>query len=163
MAATRSLQQIFSLKSSGNGNDRLFKCTVISTLAAGLALLSSLYVLSTSYVSNTEECTILRNGVLAQGSAATGVSKGAIICVTDLGFSRSSFGNLKVFKTSNAVVGLGSAVRPLVRASVLAGPALDVVRVCVFYALVQTGIAVPSPILRGIFKYFLLYPASFEL
>jgi hypothetical protein len=110
MAATRSLQQIFSLKSSGDGNDRLFKCT---------------------------------------GSAATGVSKGAIICVADLGFSRSSFGNLKVFKTSNAVLGLGSAVRPLVRASVLAGPALDVVRVCVFYALVQTGIAVPSPILRG--------------
>jgi hypothetical protein len=73
-----------------------------------------------------------------------------VICVADLGFSRSvSFGTLSALKTPAAVAGLGASVRPAVRASVLAGPALEAVRVCVFYALVQTGVAVPSPILRG--------------
>lgn len=74
-----------------------------------------------------------------------------MVCVTDLGFSRSvAFGSLAALKApTHSVVGLGSSVRPLVRASVLAGPALDIVRVCVFYALVQTGVAVPSSILRG--------------
>ena len=77
-----------------------------------------------------------------------------MICITDLGFSKSvNFGTLFALKTPTAVVGLGSSVRPLVRASVLAGPALEVVRVCVFYALVQTGVAVPSPILRGTFVF----------
>ncbi|KAG0582483.1 hypothetical protein M758_3G063100 [Ceratodon purpureus] len=111
MAATSSLQQIFSVTSSSYQNEKLFKCT---------------------------------------GSATMGLSKGDVICVTDLGFSRSvNFGTLSALKTPIAVVGLGSSVRPLVRASVLAGPALEVVRVCVFYALVQTGVAVPSSILRG--------------
>lgn len=90
--------------------------------------------------------------VSVQGSGSTGLSKGDMICVTDLGFSRSvTFGALSALKTPTAaVVGLGLSVRPLVRASVLAGPALEVVRVCVFYALVQAGVAVPSSILRGI-------------
>lgn len=70
--------------------------------------------------------------------------------MTDLAFSRSvTFGALAALKAPNAVLGLGSSVRPLVRAAVLAGPALELVRVCVFYALVQTGVAVPSSILRG--------------
>jgi hypothetical protein len=71
-------------------------------------------------------------------------------CVTDLGFSRCvTFGALTALKAPTAVVGLGSSVRPLMRASLLAGPALEIVRVFVFYALVQTGVAVPSSILRG--------------
>lgn len=75
-----------------------------------------------------------------------------MICVAELGFSRSvNFGTLSALKTPTAVVGLGLSVRPLVRASVLAGPALEVVRMCAFYALVQTGVAVPSSILRGTF------------
>lgn len=87
---------------------------------------------------------------LRTGSAGTGLSKGDMICVTDLGFSRcATFGALTALKSPTAVVGLGSSVRPLMRASVLAGPAIEIVRVFVFYALVQTGVAVPSSILRG--------------
>lgn len=111
MATTSSLQQVFSVTSSSNRNENVFKCT---------------------------------------GPATTGLSKGDVICVADLGFSRSvSFGTLSALKTPAAVAGLGAPVRSAVRASVLAGPALEAVRVCVFYALVQTGVAVPSPILRG--------------
>jgi len=62
---------------------------------------------------------------------------------TDLGFSRSAaFGGIPTLKPLNTFSQGHLAPRPVIHASVLAGPALEVVRVCVFYALLQTGVAV---------------------
>ncbi|CAN5973703.1 unnamed protein product [Sphagnum jensenii] len=62
---------------------------------------------------------------------------------TDLGFARSAaFGGIPTLKPSSTFSQGHLAPRPVINASVLAGPALEVVRVCVFYALLQTGVAV---------------------
>lgn len=78
------------------------------------------------------------------------LSKGEIVCAADLGFSRSAaFGVVPSLKLLATYSEAGPTVRPAVTASVLAGPALEVVRMCAFYTLMQTGVAVPSSRLQG--------------
>jgi len=81
-----------------------------------------------------------------------GFSNVGIACVAaDLGFSRRfALEPLPTltrapFKAAERQL----AVRPTVSASVLAGPALEVVRVCMYYTLMQTGVAVQSAKLKG--------------
>lgn len=87
-----------------------------------------------------------------QGSGTMGFSKVGIACfAADLGFSRRfALEPLPTltrapFKAAERQL----AVRPTVSASVLAGPALEVVRVCMYYTLMQTGVAVQSAKLKG--------------
>ena len=95
------------------------------------------------------DCFFLGGG---QGIGTMGFSKVGIACVAaDLGFSRRfALEPLPTltrapFKAAERQL----AVRPTVSASVLAGPALEVVRVCMYYTLMQTGVAVQSAKLKG--------------